>query len=93
MEGRRNPTAKERETGDALVNWLHEVGAEILSQKNQGRGRWLTIWRTPFGCLLVATVDNRVASVATQVPHGSPGELIEGLQAWAHHEMAHRSTC
>jgi hypothetical protein len=84
---RRNPTARECRVGQALADWLHDVGAAKLSEMNQGRGRWVTIWRTPFGCVLVGTLDNRVTAVSTQVPHGSPEELVEGLQAWASQSM------
>lgn len=83
QRNRRNPTVRERRVGESLADWLNEVGAEKLSEKNQGRGRWVTIWRTPFGCVLVGTLDNRVTAVATQVSHESPEELIDSLQAWA----------
>lgn len=80
---KRAPTQSELRVGQSLANWLRETGGEIITQQEQGRGRWLTTWRTPFGCLLVSTVDNRVAGIAAQIPHDTAGGMLDVLQAWA----------
>ena len=80
---KRVPTLKERLVGEALADWLQEVGAEILSQREQSRGRWLTVWSTPYGCVMVSTTDNRVTGIAAQIQHDDPDAMLNGLATWS----------
>ena len=80
---RRAPTDKEKAVGTALSEWFTENGAECIGQTELSKGRWTTTWRTPFGCLIVTTVDNRIAAIAAQIPHDEPGAMLDRLTAWA----------
>ena len=79
----RSPTKREIEVTDALVRWLNQNDAKIVHERNQSRGRYLTIWHTRHGSVLVGTVDNLVAAVSVQVPVDDADRMTDFLECWA----------
>lgn len=80
---KRNPTKKEIEVGRQLAKWLHDHGIlEPLSQTKLAKGRHVTIYATPYGCLILETKDGRVVALAAQIPHDDANAMLVALDHW-----------
>ena len=79
----RNPTKKEIEVGRTLAKWLHDQGIiEPLSQTKLSKGRFVTVYATPYGCLILETKEGRITAIATQIPHDNADAMLVALEHW-----------